>query len=405
MKRDSLKALLNNRDYLFMQFGMSVSRIGNFMQTVAVNWQLYQLTKSPISLGILGLATFIPIFVCSFFSGIIADIYNRKKIIFLVQVFQIINACLLAYLTITGTITPFLIYLLVGLDAGLYSFESPARQAIGPMIVEKKDYPLSVNLSNITYQLTNFIGPALSGFIIAFHGVKAVYLINAASFVAVIIALVLMRPLKVVTEKPNFSWKEIKEGFRFVFKTPLIYSSMLVDFFATFFASAMTLMPIFAVEILKVGPTAMGFLYAAPSIGAVLAGLTLPFISHYKKKGKIIVLAVCFYGLCVFFFSISRNYFLSLILIGLSGAGDMISVVFRNIIRQLNTPNHIRGRMTAINMVFYTGGPQLGEIEAGFTAKFLGTPLSVALGGLATIFITLIVAKRFPQLTRYQDID
>ena len=405
MNRDSLRSLLRNRDFLLMQFGLSVSRIGTFMQEVAVNWQLYQLTKSPLSLGILGLSKFFPVLIMSFFSGIVADSYNRKKIIFIVQVFSILNAGLLAILTITGKITPILIYVLVGLEAGLYSFETPARQAIGPTIIEKKDFPLAVNIMNIFYQSTNFIGPALAGFVIAFYGVKTVYVINTVSFLAVIIALIMMRPLPHIDHKPEFNLKEIFTGFRYVFQTPLIKSSMFLDFFATFFASASTLMPIFAVDILKVGPREMGFLYAAPAVGAILAGLVFPFVSHNKNKGKILIYAIIFYGVNTFLFAISKNFYLSLIFIALSGSGDMISAILRNVIRQMTTPDRLRGRMTAVIVTFYTAGPQLGEIEVGFAAYLMGTPLSVAFGGIATIVATIYIAIKTPQLLNYKDND
>lgn len=403
MNRESLKSLLKNRDFLLMQVGLSISRIGTFMQEVAVNWQLYELTKSPLSLGILGLCKFIPIFFVSFFSGLIADIYNRKKIIFLVQVFALLNALALFLLTISGKITPTLIYLLVGIEAGLYSFEAPARQAMSPTIIGKKDYPLAVNIMNVTYQATNFVGPAIAGFVIALYGVSTVYIINALSFIAVIIALILMSPLPQIMEKPSFSVNEIKEGFKFVFNTPIIYGSMLIDFIATFFASASTLMPIFAVDILKVGPKELGILYAAPSIGAVIAGLCFPFFNRIKQKGYLLVSSLCFFGLNIFFFALSKNFYLSVIFIGLSGAGDIISVIIRNVVRQLNTPDHLRGRMTAISMLFYNSGPQLGETEAGIAASLMGTPLSVAFGGLATIIGVIIVAIKIPELRNYRE--
>lgn len=401
--RESLKSLLKNRDFILMQIGLSISRIGTFMQEVAVNWQLYQLTKSPLSLGILGLSKFFPVLIMSFFSGIVADSYNRKKIIFIVQVFSIINACLLAILTITGKITPTLIYILVGLEAGLYSFETPARQAIGPTIIAKKDFPLAVNIMNIFYQSTNFVGPALAGFVIAFYGVKTVYVINTFSFIAVIIALIMMKPLPKISQKPEFNLKEIFTGIKYVFETPLIKSSMFLDFFATFFASASTLMPIFAVDILKVGPQEMGFLYAAPAIGAILSGLFFPFFSHIKNKGKILIYSIIFYGINTFLFAISKNFYLSLIFIALSGSGDMISAILRNVIRQMTTPDHLRGRMTAVIVTFYTSGPQLGEIEAGFAAHLMGTPLSVAFGGIATIVATIYIAVKTPELLNYKD--
>jgi len=403
MNKDSLKNLFKNRDFLLMQFGMTVSRTGTFMQEVAVNWQLYQLTKSPLSLGILGLFKFLPVIFLSLFSGIFADIYNRKKIIFVVQIFSIVNAGLLAILTASGKITPLMIYILVGLEAGLYSFETPARQSISPTIVEKKDFPLAVNIMNIFYQSANFIGPALAGFVIAFYEVKTVYIINTVSFFAVIIALIMMKPLPKNDQKPKFNLPEIITGIKYVFKAPLIRSCMFIDFFASFFGSSMTLMPIFAVDILKIGPKEMGLLYAAPSIGAILAGLVFPFFSHNKNKGKILVYSIIFYGINIYFFAISRNFYLSIIFMALSGSGDMISAVLRNVIRQMTTPDHLRGRMTAINVAFYTGGPQLGEIEAGFAANYLGTPLSVAFGGIATIIATIYIAIKTPELLNYRD--
>lgn len=404
MKKRPLISLLKNRDFILLQIGMFISRSGTFMQDIAINWQLYQLTKSPLSLGILGLAKFIPILIFSMISGIAADVFSRKKIIFLVQVFSIFNALALAILTISGKITPLLIYLLVGLEAGLLSFEMPARQAILPNIVKKEDFSLAVNINNILYSSTNFIGPAISGFIIAFSGVQLIYLINAFSFLSVIIALIFMKPIvKTLEKQPVFNLESIKEGIKFVFKTPLIYSSMLIDFVATFFASATTLMPIFAVDILKVGPKELGFLYAAPSIGAIIAGMLFSFINKIKSKGKLLVFSICFFGLNTIFFALSRNFYLSLLFIGLSGAGDMISTIIRNVMRQLNTPDYLRGRMTAVNMVFYTGGPQLGETEAGIAASLMGTPLSVAFGGIATIIATIYIAIKTPQLLNYKD--
>ncbi len=406
MNKKSLISLLKNRDFILLQIGMFISRSGTFMQDVAINWQLYQLTKSPLSLGILGLAKFIPLLIFSMLSGIAADVFSRKKIIFLVQVFSIFNALALAVLTISGKINPLLIYLLVGLEAGLSSFETPARNAILPNIVKKEDFSLAVNINNILYSSTNFIGPAISGFIIAFSGVQSIYLLNSFSFLSVIIALIFMRPIvKTLEKQPMFNLQSIKEGIKFVFKTPVIYSSMLVDFAATFFASATTLMPIFAVDILKVGSKELGFLYAAPSIGAIVAGMLFPFINRTKNKGQLLIFSVCFYGFNTILFALSRNFYFSLLFIGLSGAGDMISAIIRNVMRQLNTPDNLRGRMTAVNMVFYIGGPQLGETEAGIAAYFMGTPLSVAFGGIATIIATIYVAIKTPELLNYKDID
>lgn len=404
MNKKSLISLLKNRDYVLLQIGIFISRTGTFMQDVAVNWQIYQLTKSPLSLGIVGLAKFLPVLFFSMISGIVADVFSRKKIIFFVQFFSIINSLTLAYLTISGKITPALIYLLVGLESGFAAFETPARQAMLPNLVKKEDFPLAVNINNLLYSSTNFIGPAISGFIIAFWGVKSIYLINSVSFLSVIIVLLFMKPiLKSIEKLPKLNLDSIKEGIKFVFTTRLIFSSMIIDFVATFFASASTLMPIFAVDILKVGPKGLGFLYAAPSIGAMISGIVFPFINRIKNKGKLLVISVCFYGLNIILFAVSRNFYLSLFFIALSGSGDLISAVIRNVIRQLNTPDYLRGRMTAVNMVFYLGGPQLGEMEAGVAAHLMGTPLSVAFGGIATIVATIYIAVKTPELLNYKD--
>ncbi len=395
---------MKRRDYVLFLVGLFTSKTAYFMMVVAVNWQLYQLTKSPLSLGLLGLFNFIPILLMSFFSGIIADIFNRKKIMFLVIFFSMLNSLALGLLTSKGLINPWLIYLLIGLNSAYYSFEAPARQSMLPTLVTRKKFPLAVSINNMVFHSTNFFGPAAAGFIIAFLGVKGVYFINVAIFVVALISVFLMSPAVKNVVRPSFSFLEIKQGLAFVFKSPLISSSMIIDFLATFFASATTLMPIFAVDILKVGPTQMGFLYAAPSIGAIAAGLFFTFFYKIKNQGRVLIYSVLLYGLATLFFGLSRNYYLSMFFIAVTGASDMISAIIRNIVRQLNTPDHLRGRMTAVNMVFYNGGPQLGEVEAGFTAQVMGAPASVALGGLATIAITLYLAKKTPQLVNYKEL-
>lgn len=396
---------MKNRDYILFLISLFTSKLAYFMMVVAVNWQLYQLTKSPLSLGLLGLFNFIPILLMSFFSGIIADIFNRKKILFLVILFSMLNSLALALLTTKELINPLLIYLLVSFNSTYYSFEAPARQSMLPTLVPRKSFPKAVSINNMVFHSTNFIGPAAAGFIIAFSGVSGVYFINVGVFVAALISLLFMSPAVRNVVRPKFNFLEIKQGLVFVFKSPLIFSSMMIDFLATFFASATTLMPIFAVDILKVGPSQMGFLYAAPSAGAIIAGLIFTFLHKIKNQGRVLIYSVLLYGAATVSFALSRNYYLSLFFISITGAADMISAVIRNIVRQLSTPDHLRGRMTAVNMVFYNGGPQLGEAEAGFTAHLFGTPASVALGGLATIAITLYIAKKTPQLLNYKEKD
>jgi len=216
----------------------------------------------------------------------------------------------------------------------------------------------------------------------------------------------MISPLRQIKAENSLHYlQSLKEGLNFVKKTPLIYSTMLLDFFATFFASATVLLPIFALDILHVGPQGLGLLYAAPALGAIIAGLITSSLGHFKNQGKILVTAICFFGLGTILFGISRNFYLSLFFLMIIGAGDMVSTVIRNTIRQMITPDSLRGRMVSINMIFFMGGPQLGEAEAGFLAALVGTPFSVIVGGVGTIVATFFLIKMVPKLLHYQGIE
>ena len=193
------------------------------------------------------------------------------------------------------------------------------------------------------------------------------------------------------------------EGLRFVFRTPLIRSTMLLDFFATFFASATALLPIFAQDVLGVGAHGYGVLSAAPSVGAIVASLVMVrLVDHIERRGLVLLWAIAFYGLATVFFGFSQLFLLSFLCLAITGAADTVSMVIRNLVRQLTTPDHIRGRMTSVNMIFFMGGPQLGELEAGLVANAWGPVLSVASGGLGCLLVTALVAARTPQLRQYR---
>jgi MFS family permease len=395
---------LQHRNFRLLWLGVLISSIGSEMQVVAVNWHVYLLTKSAFSLGIIGLARFLPLLLVSPISGIIADIIDRKKLMLIAQISMTIFSFILALTTFLNIISPLLIYILIALISASLSFDMPARQSVVPSLVPKKHFINAVSLNVTMRHVAMVLGPSLGGFMIAFFGVGNVYLINAFSFFAVILALLLMDPIKKITEnKPTLSLESLKEGFSFVKSKPMIYSTMLLDFFATFFSSATVLMPIFASDILRVGPQGLGILYAAPPLGAIIAGMILSYyhgkISH---QGKLLLSGVFVYGLFTLLFGFSKSFILSLIFLMLSGIGDMVSTVIRNTIRQLMTPDHIRGRMVAINMIFFMGGPQLGEVEAGITAGIFGAPISVVIGGIGTIIAALIVTYFVPQVKKYQ---
>lgn len=372
------------------------------MQIVALNWHIYELTHSPIALGLIGLVRVVPIIVFSLLGGSVADAFNRKKLLLITQSIMAVAALVLSVLTYSEIVTPVSIYVLTAFAASMFAFDTPARQAIVPSLVEKKDLTNAMSLNAIVWQVASIAGPSLAGVLIAQFGVGSIYAFNAFSFIAVIVALLLMHADgKVIGQKVEVSVASMKEGFHFVTSKTIIWSTMLLDFFSTFFASATALLPIFAKDILAVGPEGLGLLYAAPAIGALLAGFVMAHLGDIRNQGKILLWSVAGYAMGTILFGLSKTFYLSILGLVIIGAGDSISTIIRNTIRQVATPDSIRGRMTAINMIFFMGGPQLGEFEAGLLAAALGGPISVVVGGVATIVVVGIMAIKIPGLRNY----
>lgn len=394
---------LRYRDFRILWIALLISNTGSMMQFAAINWHTYMITHSAISLGLIGLARFIPITIFALFAGAVADAHNRRKILFITQFVLITLSSILAIATFTHTINPLTIYILTALSAIAVAFDAPPRMAIIPSLVHKKHLANAMSLNLIMFQTSMVIGPALSGFIIKQFGVGSIYLINAISFFAVVIALIMMKTSGEIEGKPSkVSLEAVLEGLAFIKSKTIIWSTTILDFFSTFFSSANSLLPIFAETILHVGPIGFGFLYAAQSIGAVVTGYVLAYVGKIKRQGKLLLIGVFVYGLATILFGLSKFVWLSFLALFLIGVGDSISMVIRNTIRQLITPDYIRGRMTSINMIFFMGGPQLGEFEAGLLAGAIGAPLSVVVGGLATVIITGLVALKIPILRNYK---
>jgi MFS family permease len=377
--------------------------MGDQMQTVAIAWQLYALTHSAVSLGLIGVASFLPVVLFSLVGGLSADKVNRKKLLFVCQTILTILALILFIGTHFNFIAPWMIYVVLGLAAVVKSFNNPARQSISINLVPRDVFINAVSLTTLQRQSATILGPAIAGFLIAFLGVESVYLYNSISFLALMIVFLVIKIPQPDKEKiASFSLKSIVEGIQFVAKKPIIHSTMILDFLATFFGTSNILMPIFARDILNVGPQGLGFLYSAPAMGGVLAGIYFSGKHTLTNQGKIIIGSVLLYGAAIIGFGLSRIYLLSLFFLFLMGMGDMISTIIRNTTRQLLTPDHLRGRMVSINMLFTQGGSHLGDGEAGFLAHFAGAPIATVIGGTGTILITLLIAKFYPSLRKYK---
>src|SRR6266404_245762 len=396
---------LRHRDFRLLWLGQIVSVTGSQMQSVAINWHVYLLTKSALALGLVGLFKGAPIILCSLVGGVVADAVDRKRLMVATQSLMLASAALLTISTIAGLQSVWPIYLLSGIASAATAFDIPARQSLMPMLVPAKDFPNAVSLGLVVFNVATIGGPALAGFLLASHGPAIVYGINAVSFLAVIAALIAMRTggtLETDGQRRNaVSLDALKEGLKFVWRTPIIVQTMTLDFAATFFASATLLLPIFAQEVLRVDARGYGFLSAAPAIGSVLTALVMARIGTFRRQGRLVVVSVAIFGLATAAFGVSRVFWFSLLMLAVTGAADTVSTVLRQTIRQLATPNHLRGRMTSINMVFFMGGPQLGEVEAGVVAFLIGAPLSVVTGGIGSLVCACIAAWRSKSLMEY----
>lgn len=391
-----------SHDFRLLWTGQLLSNMGTQMQFTALNWHIYLLTHSALALGMIGLVRFIPILIFSLFGGVIADAFNRKRTLLITQTLLMVFSGILAITTLSGHITATIIYIVTLVSTIIIAFDGPTRQAFFPSLVDRQHLPNAISLNSVMFQTSTIVGPGVAGFIIGSAGIGSVYAINALSYLAVIGALIMMYSTGEITgEKTKLAFSSIIEGFVFVKSQTLIWSTMLLDFFSTFFASATALLPVFAKDILHVGPEGFGVLSAATSIGAVFAGFSIAHMKQMKKQGYILLTAVSCYALGTIIFGLSTSFILSFIGLFIIGAGDSVSTIIRNTIRQLTTPDYIRGRMTGINMIFFMGGPQLGEFEAGVLASALGGPVSVVIGGVGTLLAVGAVAFLIPTLRKF----
>jgi MFS family permease len=306
-------------------------------------------------------------------------------------------------LTLSGHITLVYIYLLTALQAVVIAFDGPARAALIPNLVPKEDLANAFSLNSIAFDAGAVIGPAITGFVIATSGQASVYIINAVTYVAVIIALILIGdiPQKIGPRANGVSLGSIGEGIRFIIGKPIIFSSMILDFIATFFASANTLMPFVANDVLHVSVVAYGWLSAAQSVGATLAAIIISQVHQLRKQGALFLGAVFIFGLATVAFGAATSFMVAWIALAVTGAADAVSTIIRNTVRQLQTPDEMRGRMTSVNQIFFQGGPQLGELEAGAVAQVFGTPFAIISGGIGCIIGLGFIIFKWPRIWNY----
>ncbi len=397
-------AVLRLSEFRSVLFGRMWLTVAVQMQAVIVAWQIYTLTKDPLALGLIGLAEALPSIAVSLYAGHLADLVSRRRILLICTAVIFLAAGALLCFTLPffpwqGTGLVWSIYGVIFVIGIARGFFSPALHAFTSQVVPSEQFANMSTWSSTVWHFANVAGPAIGGLIFGFAGITIAYSVVT---VLIIIALILFFQTKDRPVPAGIEFESMKDsllaGIRFVFKNQIILGALSLDLFAVLFGGAVALLPIFASDILGVGPQGLGILRAAPSAGAVLMAVVL---AHYPLRagaGKQLLWAVSGFGLCMIIFGISQSFLLSLIVLAVSGALDNISVVIRHTVVQSMTPPHMRGRVTAVNSIFIGSSNEIGAFESGVAARLLGVVPSVIVGGVLTQLVVAIAALRAPKL-------
>jgi MFS family permease len=393
-------AALRFRDYRRLLTGNVLSSLGFEMQNTAIGWELYQRTNSAAALGYVGLVQFLPVLALALPAGHAADRYSRKGIFLLAQSLMATASAGLAVLSLLqGPVS--LVYLCLLYIGIARAFSAPARWALVPAVVPTDALGNAITWNSSGWQVAATLGPALGGGIIAVTGRAAGAYVFAASLAVTCAGLVAtIRPRPVARPAEPLSLDSFMAGARFVWTTPLILATITLDLFAVLLGGAVALLPIYARDILQIGPTGLGWLRAAPSIGALLMALAMAHRPPLRRAGRSLLIAVAGFGVATIVFGLSRDPALSFVMLMLTGALDNISIVVRGTLVQLLTPDAMRGRVSAVNTIFIVSSNELGAFESGMTADWFGPVASVVGGGIGSILVVLAVMLRWPQVLR-----
>ncbi|MBX7181811.1 MAG: MFS transporter [Bacteroidia bacterium] len=387
-------ALLKQRDFRNYLSGTFFLTIGVQVQSVAVGWQVYELTRDPLWLGMIGLSEALPFILSTFPGGHVADTRKRKSILkwtisgylFCSLVLWILSKFYLGWISSSGIWSIFLVIGLVGVMRG---FAGPARSAFGFQLISKDRLPQAASISSTVWQAAAVLGPALGGFLYAWYGSTGAYLFTLFCIATSLLSYFLIKadpPPASQTTEPAIT--KVREGMKFFFNHPLILPAMSLDMLAVLLGGAVAVLPMFCDQVLFTGPTGLGILRAMPSFGAIIAGLFTTFLPITTNTGKKLLFSTAGFGVSMILFALSKNFYLSCFILALSGAFDMVSVVVRHTILQTYSPEEMRGRLSAINYIFVGTSNEIGAFESGLAAKLFGLVNSVVLGGFGTLLVT-----------------
>jgi len=368
----------------------------------AIAWHVFALTGSPFQLGLLGAVQFLPALGLSLVGGAFADAHDRRRIAQFTQLVAVASAVLLAAASALGVANAPLLFAVVFVAALASAFENPARAALLPLVVSRARFVAAVPIHSTAQAFAFMTGPALAGVGIGAAGVAAAYAGAAALSLAGIAGLARLRPRAPDDERRQVSLRAIREGVAYVRSQPVLLGCMTLDMFAVIFAGASALLPVYAEEILRVGPRGFGVLSASLEAGALVMSILLMLGRPVRSQGRALLISVAVFGLATIGFGLSRSFWLSVGIYALVGMADQVSVVMRSTIVQITTPDALRGRVSSINMIFIGASNQLGAMESGFVAALTSATFAVVSGGVACLAVAGVVAARVPALRRYR---
>lgn len=397
-----LSPLRESTAYRALWFGQLVSLLGSNMRLVAIAWQVFELTDSTVAVGLVGLVEVVPLITVSIVGGSFVDTSDKKRLIAVAQVALMTCSATLAVMSLTGTITVGWIYVLTGLASAFNAIDRPARSSLLPHVIPEGKMTSAMALRQVLFQTTTIIGPAIGGVLVAAISVGWVYAIDAVSFSAALFILRWIPKIPIGDQLKEGRLPAIKEGLTFATRTPILLSIFVIDLVAMIFGMPRAVFPALAKDVFHMGAAGVGILYAAPAVGALIGALTTGWVSAVRRQGLAVLLAVTAWGAAIALAGLSLfSLALTVFFLALAGAADVVSAVFRGTILLEKTPDALLGRVNALNIMVVTGGPRLGDVEAGLVAGLVGSPASVVVGGLACLIGTGAVAAAFPSLRNY----
>ena len=406
-KRDAYAAL-RVRDFRLFLSGHLLSTLAAQMQTTAVGWRLYERTNSKLALGMVGLVQIVPILGLALPAGQAADRFDRRKILMSATTLAVTGSFGLAAVNMWASANVTLIYACLFLNGLARAFQGPARSSLMPQLVPDQIFSNAVSWYVSGFELSSMAGPALAGGLIyLLSGVTPVYGLAGLGGVIylVMLATLTKRSYAAESRASQTNLRTLVAGFKYVWNTKLLFGAMSLDMFAVLLGGAVALLPVYAKDILGVGPAGFGALQAAPSLGAITMAMLTTHLPPLKRAGRALLWAVAGFGLATIVFGLSRNFWLSLAMLFLTGAFDNISVVVRQTLATILTPDEMRGRVSAVNGMFISASNELGRFESGGVAALFGTIFSVVSGGVGTLIVVATVALSSPQLRRFGRLD